>query len=49
MILLEIQKEQFRRRLIYDQSELITNEANYKEAIQRQGLDLMTTRIWWDK
>lgn len=37
------------RRLIYDQSELITNSANYKEAIQRQGLDLMTTRIWWDK
>lgn len=37
------------RRLIYDQSELITNEANYKTAIQRQGLDLMTTRIWWDK
>ncbi|RUT71248.1 SusD/RagB family nutrient-binding outer membrane lipoprotein [Flavobacterium cupreum] len=37
------------RRLIYDQSELITNEANYKAAIQRQGLDLMTTRIWWDK
>lgn len=37
------------RRLIYDQSELITNGANYKEAIQRQGLDLMTTRIWWDK
>ena len=37
------------RRLIYDQTELITNGANYKEAIQRQGLDLMTTRIWWDK
>ncbi len=37
------------RRLIYDQSELITNAANYKIAIQRQGLDLMTTRIWWDK
>jgi hypothetical protein len=37
------------RRLIYDQSELVTNAANYKEAIQRQGLDLMTTRIWWDK
>lgn len=37
------------RRLIYDQSELLTNAANYKEAIQRQGLDLMTTRIWWDK
>jgi hypothetical protein len=37
------------RRLIYDQSELITNAANYKEAVQRQGLDLMTTRIWWDK
>ena len=37
------------RRLIYDQSELITNSANYKEAIARQGLDLMTTRIWWDK
>lgn len=37
------------RRLIYDQSELLTNAANYKVAIQRQGLDLMTTRIWWDK
>ena len=37
------------RRLIYDQSELITNAANYKVAISRQGLDLMTTRIWWDK
>ena len=37
------------RRLIYDQSELITNAANIREAIQRQGLDLMTTRIWWDK
>jgi len=37
------------RRLIYDQSELLTNPDNYKEAIQRQGLDLMTTRIWWDK
>lgn len=37
------------RRLIYDQTELITNAANYKEAVSRQGLDLMTTRIWWDK
>ena len=37
------------RRLIYDQTELFTNNANYKDAIQRQGLDLMTTRIWWDK
>ncbi|TDW44570.1 SusD/RagB-like outer membrane lipoprotein [Flavobacterium sp. 270] len=37
------------RRLIYDQSELLTNAANYKEAIQRQGLDLLTTRVWWDK
>ena len=37
------------RRLIYDQSELITNAANYKEAIARQGLDVMTTRVWWDK
>ncbi|KLT69762.1 SusD/RagB family nutrient-binding outer membrane lipoprotein [Flavobacterium sp. ABG] len=37
------------RRLVYDQSELITNADNYKAAIQRQGLDVMTTRIWWDK
>lgn len=37
------------RRLIYDQSELLTNAENYKAAIQRQGLDLMTTRVWWDK
>ena len=37
------------RRLIYDQSELLTNADNYQEAITRQGLDRMTTRIWWDK
>ncbi|PWB19912.1 SusD/RagB family nutrient-binding outer membrane lipoprotein [Flavobacterium sp. HTF] len=37
------------RRLIYDQSELLTNADNYQEAIRRQGLDRMTTRIWWDK
>lgn len=37
------------RRLIYDQSELITNPSNYQEAVQRQGPDLMITRIWWDK
>jgi hypothetical protein len=37
------------RRLIYDQSELLTNADNYQQAISRQGLDRMTTRIWWDK
>lgn len=39
---------QIPRRLRYPQSEAGIN-ANFQEAIQRQGPDLFTTRIWWDK
>lgn len=37
------------RRLTYSTSEQSNNAANYKEAVDRQGPDELTTRIWWDK
>jgi hypothetical protein len=37
------------RRLPYPQSEASINTVNYNAAIQAQGPDLWTTRIWWDK
>lgn len=37
------------RRLVYPQSELTENTANYKAAISTQGEDKLTTRVWWDK
>lgn len=37
------------RRVPYPSSEASTNTVNYNEAIQRQGADLFTTRVWWDK
>ncbi|MEX2369763.1 MAG: SusD/RagB family nutrient-binding outer membrane lipoprotein [Bacteroidales bacterium] len=36
------------RRLIYPESEKIQNTEAYNAAIQRQGPDLYTTRVWWD-
>lgn len=36
------------RRLTYMTSEESTNAENYKAAVQSQGPDLLTTRIWWD-
>ena len=36
------------RRLIYDPNEAVLNAANYEEVINRQGPDLLTTRMWWD-
>lgn len=36
------------RRLRYFEDEVGSNPANYKEAIARQGEDLLTTRVWWD-
>ncbi|MGY3795531.1 SusD/RagB family nutrient-binding outer membrane lipoprotein [uncultured Aquimarina sp.] len=36
------------RRLQYSTTELVANEENVKEAIERQGPDTMTTPIWWD-
>jgi hypothetical protein len=37
------------RRLLYPVSEQATNGTNYDEAINRQGADKLTTKIWWDK
>lgn len=37
------------RRLPYPQSEATLNTDNYKAAVQAQGPDLFTTRVWWDK
>jgi hypothetical protein len=37
------------RRLIYDESERVNNEVNYKAAVAQQGPDDFNTRVWWDK
>lgn len=37
------------RRLNYPGSEKLNNPDNVNEAIERQGGDLLTTRMWWDK
>ncbi|QKX06667.1 SusD/RagB family nutrient-binding outer membrane lipoprotein [Aquimarina sp. TRL1] len=37
------------RRLTYSTSEQSNNEENYNAAIQAQGPDILTTRVWWDK
>ena len=37
------------RRIPYPTSEQVSNTDAYNAAIQRQGPDLLTTRIWWDK
>ncbi|OQP57100.1 hypothetical protein A3860_11080 [Niastella vici] len=39
----------FIRRLTYPTSELSVNTDNVNEAIARQGVDKLSTRIWWDK
>lgn len=36
------------RRLWYPDSEAAHNTENYNAALQRQGPDLLTTRVWWD-
>jgi hypothetical protein len=37
------------RRLLYPPSEESVNSASLAAAISRQGANLMTTRVWWDK
>jgi hypothetical protein len=37
------------RRLLYPPSEESVNSASLAEAISRQGANLMTTPVWWDK
>ena len=36
------------RRLQYSESEIGSNPDNYSQAINRQGADNFTTRVWWD-
>ncbi len=40
---------QIPRRLVYPQSEAASNAEHLSQAIQEQGADEFTTRIWWDK
>ncbi|WKN33542.1 SusD/RagB family nutrient-binding outer membrane lipoprotein [Porifericola rhodea] len=37
------------RRRGYPLSEISLNQKNYEEAIARQGPDLLSTPVWWDK
>lgn len=37
------------RRLLYSSDEYSINAENLQKAIERQGEDKVTTRIWWDK
>jgi hypothetical protein len=37
------------RRLLYPPSEESLNGINYTDALKRQGENLFTTRVWWDK
>ncbi|MBC9796813.1 SusD/RagB family nutrient-binding outer membrane lipoprotein [Sinomicrobium sp. FJxs] len=36
------------RRLTYPPSEISVNSESYREAIELQGADNFTTRVWWD-
>jgi hypothetical protein len=39
----------FIHRLPYLTNEYVVNGANVAEAVARQGIDVMLTRVWWDK
>lgn len=39
----------FIRRLQYPNSEYVVNQGNVEAANARQGVDKITTRVWWDK
>ena len=44
----DLKTETFIRRLTYPDGELNVNSEQVKAAIQRQGPDIMDTRVWWD-
>jgi hypothetical protein len=44
----DLQSESFIRRLTYPDSELNVNAENLQQAINRQGPDILDTRVWWD-
>jgi hypothetical protein len=45
----DVPNNTFIRRLTYPTSELSVNTENVNEAIARQGVDKLSTRVWWDK
>jgi hypothetical protein len=44
-----IENREIPRRQAYAQSEYDLNGVNVMEAVNRQGPDVIETRIWWDK
>jgi Starch-binding associating with outer membrane len=42
-------KGSFINRLTYPDSEISVNTANRQEAVTRQGVDNLDTKVWWDK
>jgi hypothetical protein len=45
----DLKTEDFIRRLTYPDSELTVNAENVAVAANRQGPDVLDTRIWWDR
>lgn len=44
----DLHTEDFIRRLTYPDAEINVNHENVQEAINRQGPDVLDTRVWWD-
>ena len=44
----DLKTEDFIRRLTYPDGEINVNNKNYMEAVNRQGADILDTRVWWD-
>lgn len=44
----DLHNEDFIRRLTYPDAEINVNHENVEEAINRQGPDILDTRVWWD-
>ncbi len=44
----DLNTEDFIRRLTYPDSELTVNKEHVDEATNRQGPDILDTRVWWD-
>lgn len=44
----DLKTETFIRRITYPDAELNVNNENVKQAISRQGPDVLDTRVWWD-
>ncbi|MEK6478826.1 SusD/RagB family nutrient-binding outer membrane lipoprotein [Catalinimonas sp. 4WD22] len=45
----DLRTEEFIRRLTYPDSELTVNKEHVDEASNRQGPDILDTRVWWDR